>query len=262
MGFLGHLEELRWRIFKSIMAVVVAAMVAFYFSEEIVRFIKIPLGDVKLYNIQVTGAFYAFLKVSFFAGILGALPIVFYQVWSFLSPGLYPSEKQAVLPTVAISTVLFLIGAAFCFVVVLPISFKFLIGFSGELIENTITITSYISFVGLLLMAFGCGFQMPIVAHFLGRIGIVTSKGLSKGRRFAIVTILGVGAIITPPDVFTQFLLAVPLYILYEISILVVWLGRKKAEERAAAKAAEEEAEAAAASDTDYEIEETPEDLD
>ena len=250
MGFLAHLEELRWRILKSIMTVIVAAMVAFYFSEYLVRFIKIPLGDVQLYNIAVTGSFYAYLKISFFAGVLGALPIVFYQAWSFLSPGLYAQEKKAVLPMVAISTFLFLLGAAFCFVVVLPISFKFLIGFSGDLIVNTITIGSYISFIGLLLLAFGCGFQMPIVAHFLGKMGVVTSSGLSKGRRYAFVTILVVGAIVTPPDVFTQFLLAVPLYILYEISILVVWIGAKREKQ-----AADEE-------DDDYEIEEAPPEID
>ena len=228
MGFLGHLEELRWRLLKSVLTVVVLSIAAFYFSDRIITFIKIPLGDVQLYNIQVTGSFYAYLKVSLITGILASLPIVFYQMWSFISPGLYKKEKILILPLVLMSTFLFLVGSAFCFVVVLPLSFKFLIGFSGELIVNNITIGSYISFVGLLLIAFGAAFQLPILAYVLGKIGLVTPKGLSKGRRYALITILISAAIITPPDVFTQVLLAAPLYFLYEISIMVVKFTGKK----------------------------------
>jgi sec-independent protein translocase protein TatC len=228
MGFLEHLEELRWRLLKSVLTVVVFSIAAFYFSDRIITFIKLPLGDVQLYNIQVTGSFYAYLKVSLITGVLASLPIVFYQMWSFISPGLYKKEKILILPLVLTSTALFLIGAGFCFVVVLPLSFKFLIGFSGELIVNTITIGSYISFVGLLLIAFGTAFQLPVVAYVLGKIGLVTPRGLSKGRRYALITILISAAIITPPDVFTQVLLAAPLYFLYEISILVVKFTGKK----------------------------------
>ncbi|UCC99642.1 MAG: twin-arginine translocase subunit TatC, partial [Phycisphaerales bacterium] len=137
MPFLRHLEELRWRILKSIVAVIVMAMAAFYFADKLILFIKRPFGDTPLYNIQVTGTFYAYLKISLFTGIIAALPVVFYQLWSFISPGLYRKEKAWILPMVAISTLLFLIGAAFCFVVVLPISFKFLMGFAGDLIQNT-----------------------------------------------------------------------------------------------------------------------------
>jgi len=190
MGFLEHLEELRWRLLKAVLTVVVFSIAAFYFSDRIITFIKLPLGDVQLYNIQVTGSFYAYLKVSLITGVLASLPIVFYQMWSFVSPGLYKKEKILILPLVLTSTALFLIGAGFCFVVVLPLSFKFLIGFSGELIVNTITIGSYISFVGLLLIAFGTAFQLPVVAYVLGKIGLVTPRGLSKGRRYALITIL------------------------------------------------------------------------
>ncbi|UCG61941.1 MAG: twin-arginine translocase subunit TatC [Candidatus Zixiibacteriota bacterium] len=235
MPFLQHLEELRWRLFKSLIAIVVMSLVAFYFAEHLIGFIKIPFGDTnKLYNIQVTGTFYAYLKVSLFAGIIAALPIVFYQLWAFISPGLYKREKAVILPMVAISTILFLVGAGFCFKVVLPISFRFLMGFAGEYIENIITIGSYIDFVGLLMLAFGAGFQMPVIAYFLGKLGIITPSFLGKGRRYAIPILLIVGAIITPPDIFTQVLLAAPLYLLYEISIIVVRVTqRKKAEEAA-----------------------------
>lgn len=227
MPFLQHLEELRWRLFKSLMAIVVMAMVAFYFAGEIITFIKMPFGDTPLYNIQVTGTFYAYLKVALFAGVIGALPIVFFQLWSFISPGLYRREKAVILPMVAVSTVLFLVGAGFCFMVVLPIAFQFLMGFATDLVQNTITISSYIDFVGLLMLAFGFGFQMPVIAYFLGRLGIITPSFLSKGRRYAAPALLVVGAILTPPDVFTQVLLAAPMYLLYEISIIVVRITQR-----------------------------------
>lgn len=236
MPFLEHLEELRWRLLKSMLSIVVMAGVAFYFSDELVQAIKLPLGDTKLYNIAVTGTFYAYLKVALVAGVIGALPLIFYQMWAFISPGLYRHERATIIPLVIVSTILFLIGATFCYLVVLPIGLKFLIGFADELIVNTITIGSYISFAGLLLIAFGFGFQMPIIAYFLAKIGLVKASFLARGRRYALITILIVGAIITPPDVFTQVLLAIPLYLLYEISIIVVRVVQKNREKRLAAE--------------------------
>lgn len=224
MSFLDHLEELRRRLLKSILTIIVLSMTAFYFREELMAIVIRPFGDNQLHSIEVTGAFYSYLKVSFYAGLLASLPIVFYQMWSFISPGLYRQEKSAVLPMVFVSTILFITGASFCYLMALPLSLKFLIGFSGELLTNTITISSYISFVGLLMLAFGFGFQMPILAYFLGKVGAISSSMLARGRRYAVVIILIVGAIITPPDVFTQFLLAVPMYLLYEVSIVTVRL--------------------------------------
>lgn len=230
MPFLDHLEELRGRLIKAILAIVLLSAVAFYFSDKILLFIQRPLEGVPLHNMQVTGAFYAYLKVSLFAGILAGLPVIFYQLWMFISPGLYKQEKRLIIPLVTISTLLFLLGSGFCFVVVLPLSLKFLIGFAEDVIVNYITVDSYISFAGLLLLAFGFGFQMPIIAYFLGKAGIISSSFLAKGRRYAVVIILIVAAIITPPDVFTQVLLAGPLYILYEISILVVKMAARPSE--------------------------------
>lgn len=240
MPFLQHLEELRWRLFKSIIAIIIMALTAFFFAEDLIKLVKIPYGDYPLYNIQVTGTFYAYLKVALFAGVIAALPIVFYQLWSFISPGLYKREKAVILPMVGVSTVLFLIGAGFCFMIVLPIAFQFLMGFAAGTIQNTITINSYIDFVGLLMLAFGFGFQMPVVAYFLGKIGLITPRFLSNGRRYAIPILLIIGAILTPPDVFTQILLAAPMYLLYEISIIVVWvIQRKKRQAESVAKAGE-----------------------
>ncbi|MEW5993318.1 MAG: twin-arginine translocase subunit TatC [Candidatus Zixiibacteriota bacterium] len=223
MPFLDHLEELRRRLLKSIAAVVLMSLVAFYFSDELMHFLVRPLGDVKLHVTEVTGSFYAYLKVSLVCGIVASTPIVFYQLWMFVAPGLYPQEKARVLPLVMVSTILFLIGAGFCYLVVLPFSLKFLIGFSGDLLSPIITVGSYLTFAGMLMLAFGVGFEMPVVAYFLGKIGVITPRFLSKGRRYAIVFILVLSAILTPtPDVATQLMLAGPLYLLYEISILVV----------------------------------------
>ncbi len=230
MSFLSHLEELRRRLLKSLLALVVMTAVAFYFKDHLMAFIVAPLGEIKLFVTQITGSFYAYLKISLIGGVVGAAPIIFYQLWAFVSPGLYPQEKTRVFPLVLVSTVLFLIGAAFCYLVVLPYSLKFLIGFSGDLLNPIITVESYLTFSGMLLLAFGVGFEMPVVAYFLGKVGIISSRILAKGRRYAIVLILVTAAILTPtPDVATQLMLAGPLYLLYEISIIIVKAtGRRK----------------------------------
>jgi sec-independent protein translocase protein TatC len=228
MPFLDHLEELRWRLLKSAMSVILLAGLSFYFRNQLFDWIIMPLGDIQLHFTEVTGSFYAYLKVSLITGILAALPIVFYQVWMFLSPGLYKQERRWVLPLVVASTLLFLSGAAFCYFLTLPIALKFLIGFSGDVLSPIITVGSYISFAGLLLIAFGLGFELPVVAYFLGRVGLITASLMARGRRYAIVIILIAGAIITPPDVFTQVLLAVPVYLLYEAGIIMSRVFAKK----------------------------------
>lgn len=233
MPFLHHLEELRRRLIKAFLGIILGAGAAFYFSTEIMEFIKLPLSrldleGIELHNMQVTGTFYAYLKISLIAGIVATLPWVFYQAWSFVSPGLYQREKVMIFPLVLMSTILFLVGGGFCYVVVLPIALEFLLGFASDQITNVITIGSYISFAGLLLIAFGAGFQMPIIAYFLGKFGLVTADFLGKGRRYAFVIILIIGAIITPPDPLTQLLLALPMYLLYEISIIVVRVTGKR----------------------------------
>jgi sec-independent protein translocase protein TatC len=191
-----------------------------------------------LHVTDVTGSFYAYLKVSLIAGVTAAVPIIFYQLWAFVAPGLYANERATVIPIVMVSTLLFLIGAGFCWWLVLPVSLKFLIGFSGDLFEPIITVDSYLSFAGILLLAFGFGFEMPVMAYFLGKIGVLTSRFMSRGRRYAIVIILIMAAILTPtPDIFTQLMLAGPLYILYEISIVIVRVMEQK---RAARRKAQE----------------------
>lgn len=228
MGLLDHLEELRIRLIKMIVAVLVCGSAGLYFGEEILRFIMLPLGETKLHVTEVTGSFYAYLTVSLFAGVIVALPYLFYQLWAFIAPGLYRREKLAILPAIIASTILFLIGAAFCYMVVLPYTMDYLIVFAGDLLTPIITIDSYLSFAGMMILAFGASFELPVLSYFLAKLGIVSGAGLAKGRRFAIVGILIAAGIITPPDVFSQVVLAGPIYLLYEISILVARMVAKR----------------------------------
>lgn len=228
-GFLDHLEELRWRLIKIIIGVFIAAAGALYFGEEIFAFVIRPLGDTELHVTAITGSFYSYITVSLFAGLFLVLPYVFYQLWAFVAPGLYRREARMILPAVFFSTILFLLGAAFCFYLVLPFAIQYLISFAGTVLTPIITVDSYLSFAGLMILAFGLGFNFPTIAYFLGKLGLVTARGLAKGRRIAVVAILFASAIITPPDIFTQLLLGAPLYLLYELSIVVVrWTESKE----------------------------------
>ncbi len=242
MPFLAHLEELRWRLLKSILAVVICAGAAFYFRDELFNYLILPLGETKLHFTEVTGSFYAFMKVSLITGLLASLPFVFYQFWSFIAPGLYREEKAVVLPLVLISTILFIGGATFCYFTVLPLALQFLVNFSEELVP-VITVSSYISFSGMLLIAFGAGFELPIISYFLARLGVLSSGFMARGRRYAVVIILIVGAIITPPDVITQIFLAGPVYVLYEVSIVIVRIVEYRRRRKEAATEREEHSE-------------------
>ncbi|SYZ73613.1 Sec-independent protein translocase protein TatC [Candidatus Zixiibacteriota bacterium] len=231
MPFLEHLEELRRRLIKSILAVAVTTIIAFYFSEHIFKFAIRPLGGVKLHFTEVTGSFMAYLKISIYTGIVAALPIVFYQIWKFVAPGLYPKEKRMVSPLVLISVLLFLAGASFCFFVVLPFAIEFLVNFAQGEMTPIITVSSYVSFAGFMLLAFGLSFELPIVGYFLGRVGVISAHTLNRGRAYAIVLIVAFAGIVTPtPDIFNQLLLAVPMYILYEVTIIVVRVTARKKE--------------------------------
>lgn len=224
MPFLDHIEELRWRLIKGLVAIGVLAIASFAFADYVFKFLTMPLGDVQLHFTEITGSFYAYLKISFFTGMFLALPIIFYQLWKFIAPGLYSTEKKMVIPMVICSTILFVGGAAFCFFIVMPFALNFLINYGEGVMNPIITVSSYISFSSLLIISFGLAFQLPVIGYFLGKVGIVTSRGLGKGRAYAIVAFLIGAAILSPPDVFTQVLLAGPLYLLYEITIIIVRL--------------------------------------
>jgi len=227
MPFLDHLEELRFRLIKSIGTILLFSIVAFVFSEHILSFLSRPVE--KMYFMAPTEAFMVQVKVSFLVGIIAAAPVVLYQLWMFVLPGLYDREVKMVIPIVIASTVFFYTGGAFCFFYVIPIAMNFLMNFGGESIEPLISIKEYFVFVTRMILAFSIVFELPVVSFFLGRIGILSHKFLARGRRYALILILITSAVITPPDIFSQVALSVPLYFLYELSILIVYLtGRRR----------------------------------
>ena len=237
MPFTAHLAELRKRLIISFTAVGIGFALAYGFSAQLFEWLVSPLigvlppGD-KLVFTALPEAFFIYLKVSLIAGIVLASPVIFHQLWMFIAPGLFHKEKRFVLPFVFISTLLFIGGALFGYYVVFPVGFRFLVGFSTENIRALPSLQMYLSFCLKLLLGFGLVFEFPVLAYFLGRIGILNSTMMAKNRRIAILLIFIVAAIVTPPDVVSQILLAIPLYLLYEVSILIVkFTGKKKKEE-------------------------------
>lgn len=227
MSFLEHLEELRRRILKALAAVVVFAIGAYAYSDKLIDYFTRPLPVV--YFMAPTEAIMVRIKMSLITGVLVAIPVILYQLWMFVGPGLLKREIKIVAPIVLSATIFFLAGAAFCFFLVLPYAMTFLLGYGTAKMQPLISIDNYLSFAGMLILAFGLIFELPVASFILGRVGIITSKMMSSWRRYAIVIILIAAAILTPtPDMINQLLLAGPLYVLYEISILIVWLTGKK----------------------------------
>jgi sec-independent protein translocase protein TatC len=244
MPFLAHLEELRSRLVRSAMAVGVAFLGTYLFKEELYQGLARPLKaamppEARLIYTAPAEAFFTYLKIALLAAIVVASPIIFYQFWRFISPGLYTHERKAVWPFVLISSVLFIVGAVFCYVMVFPYAFQFFMSFATDDIVPMLSLKSYLSFSATLLFAFGVIFEMPLVLVFLGRVGIVSSKGLKKNRKYAILIMFVAGAMFTPPDVVTQCMMALPLIVLYEISIYMVMATEKKKAQRQAAEEAE-----------------------
>lgn len=231
-----HLVELRKRLGLSVLSVFIAFIVAFVFHEAILAWITAPLNealeqvahlskkaaDGMVTTHQVGGAFFVALKVSFFAGILGALPFILYQLWLFVAPGLYNNEKKMILPFVVGGSVMFFVGVLFAYYVVTPFGFQFLITFGSFLYTPLINIEDYVGFFTKIMMGFGIAFELPVFAYFLALLGLVTDKTLKDFFKYAVLIIFVVAALLTPPDVLTQLLMAAPLVLLYGLSILIV----------------------------------------
>lgn len=221
MPFLEHIEELRQRLIKIVATILITSIIAYVFSEAVVNYFVIPAGTVYFRN--PTGAFSIRIKVSLFIGLAAAVPVIIYHFWRFVVPGLYAREIKFLIPVTLFGTIFFFGGGSFCFFFVIPAAMEILTSFGTDAVKPLIDVSDYFSFVFWMCVAFGAVFELPIVAYFLGKIGLITARTLRKGRRIAIVLIIVASAIITPtPDAFTQMMLAVPLYILYEVSILVV----------------------------------------
>ncbi len=245
--FLSHLEELRKRLITSAIAVGIGFVIAYFFSEKLFQLLIMPLKQVmpegdQLIFTNLPEMFFTYLKVAFITGIMATAPVIFYQLWMFIAPGLYKNEKRFVTPFVVASTILFVGGALFGYFVVFPFGFKFFIGFSNEYVKALPSVKQYFSFSIKLLFAFGIVFELPVVIFFLTKMGVVTPEILKRKRKYAILLTFVLAAILTPPDVITQCMMAGPLIILYEFGILVSRLAKKKKEKTEEEEPAPEEA--------------------
>ncbi len=229
-----HIEELRQRLFKSFIAIGIGFLIAWPFKKKILLFLERPLPENlqgKLIFLSPPEAFFTALKISFFAGILISLPFVLYQVWKFIEPGLYEHEKRFILPFMFFSLLFFFLGASFAYFVILPFGLRFLLGFMGNLLIPQITVGNYVSFVIQMILAFGFVFLLPVVVWLLSKLGIINYRLLERNRKYAILVIFIVAALLTPPDAFSQIMMAIPLLVLYELSIWVSKLAGKEIEE-------------------------------
>ena len=231
--FMSHLEELRKRLITCAIAVGIGFVISYIFAERLFQILVTPLtrimpeGDRLIFT-NLPEMFLTYLKTAVICGILLTAPVLFHQLWLFIAPGLYQHEKKYAIPFVVFSTILFVGGALFGYFIVFPFGFKFFLGFANEYIQALPSVKQYFSFAIKLLFAFGIVFELPVVAFFLSKMGIVTPEFLKKKRKYALLMTFVMAAILTPPDVITQLMMAGPLIILYEIGILVARMARKK----------------------------------
>lgn len=233
--FTAHLEELRTRLIRCFIAVIIGAGIAYAFKERLFDILTQPLiqampPDGKMIFTGLPEAFFTYLKLSALLGVFIAFPVIIFEFWMFVSPGLYKKERRLLGPVIFLSTIFFVGGALFGYFVVFPWGFKFFMGFQSETLQALPSMKEYLGFVSKLLIAFGIVFELPIIITCMAALGIVTPQFLKKQRRYAIVIFFIAGAILTPPDIITQVLMAMPLILLYEFSILGAVLFGKKEE--------------------------------
>ena len=244
-GFISHLTELRQRLINSLLFLFFLFVVCYYFAENIYGFLVSPYADAvkesnenrRLIFTALQETFLTYLKVSFFAAFFITSPFILMQIWKFIAPGLYKHEKTAIMPYLIITPILFLLGGMLVYYLIMPLAIKFFLSFESSGLSTSLPIqleakvNEYLSLVMKLIFAFGLSFQLPVVLSLLARIGLVDSKFLKERRKYVVVIIFAAAALLTPPDPVTQIGLAIPLLILYELSIISVKLIEKKAEE-------------------------------
>ena len=226
MSLTAHLEELRSRIIKSLLAVVFGSCVSYFFIDDIVKFLTEPVG--KLYYMQPGEAFFTYLKIDIVAGFLIALPIIFFNIWQFFLPALTKGERAILGVLVPASVILFFCGLAFSFFLIMPTALKFFMGFSTDDLQTMFSFQNYFDFVIMFALPFGFVFELPLIIIVLGKLGILTSEFLGKYRRIVFFLSFVVGALVTTPDVITQVAVAIPVMMLYEVGYLVVKYILKK----------------------------------
>ncbi len=234
-----HLYELRKRLAISVVTVIVMFFIMFAFWQPLLHWMIAPLvkvlpeGSTVIFT-KVQEPFFTALKVAFFAGFILSLPVIFWQLWLFVAPGLYENEKKMVIPFATGATFMFVLGALFCYYVVIPFGYAFLINFGSQLFTALPSIGEYVSFFTKLMFGFGLAFEMPTITFFLASIGLVTDQTLKEFFKYALVIIFLTSALLTPPDVLTQFLMAGPMILLYGLSILIAhYINPEKKEDDA-----------------------------
>jgi sec-independent protein translocase protein TatC len=256
MGFLDHLEELRWRIFKALAAVIVCSAACLLFADWVIDSLlmaptrvdffmygvfKVEATELVLQNRTITGQFFAYFGTVLAVGLILSMPIVLYQVWAFVEPGLYKHEKEGLRFIAAFATFFFVLGVAFGYLILTPLALQFFANFQiSDQIINEFDITRYFSMV--LMWTFGAGalFELPVVVYFLARLGVVTVQKLRAARKYALIVILIIAAFFTPPDPMSQMIMAVPLFGLYECSIGITALVERRRRREEAKRLREE----------------------
>ena len=245
-GFFTHLVELRKRLVHSLIFLTILFAICYYFSEHIYGFLVDPYAEAvknddinrRLIFTALQEAFITYLKVSFFAAFFFTSPFILIQIWKFIAPGLYKEEKSAIMPYLIVTPILFLLGGILVYYLIMPLAIKFFLSFESSGLSTSLPIqleakvNEYLSLVMKLIFAFGLSFQLPVVLSLLARIGVVDSQFLKQRRKYVVVIIFATAAVLTPPDPVTQIGLAIPLLLLYELSIISVKLIEKKNKEK------------------------------
>tara|TARA_Y100001970_G_scaffold164546_1_gene201033 strand:- start:232 stop:975 length:744 start_codon:yes stop_codon:yes gene_type:complete len=238
MSFIEHLEELRWRLIKSILSILFGGIVTFFFIDEILQLLLQPLENIESGNkanlqvLSVQGMFVIKWMIALLGGIIFSVPVITYHTWSFISPGLYANEKGFVVPLVIFSFTSFSGGILFSYFILIPYCLNFFASLSGDIVLNNFSINHYFSFVTWMLLGSGIVFQLPVISFLLSTIGLLTPPFMRHYRRHSVVAIFIVSSFITPPDPISMLVMALPLILLYEISIGISWFVNQGKEKR------------------------------
>lgn len=233
MSFFDHLEELRWRIIYALIGIVVGTIIAWIFIDQLVNFILLkPAQDAhaELQNLKPFGQIFLYVQVAIIFGVVLSIPNIFYQLWKFIEPALHKKEKKYVLSVVIFSSLCFLTGIVFAYYVLLPLAMQFFAQFGTEAIKNNFAINEYMNIIISVMLGAGLVFELPMLSFFLTKLGILTPAFMRRYRRYALVIILFFAAMLTPPDPVSQLILAVPLVLLYEISIFISKISQRKSD--------------------------------